>query len=137
MKNIREEKGLTYGIYSSIVNLQEAGYLVIGTDVKKEFTQQALTEIYHELAILRDRTIGEIELNTVKNYMAGRLLTSIDTPFALAEKFKSVYLHNLDYNYYNEYLRIINSIDSQTLQKMAQQYFPEQNWFEVVVGGYQ
>nr|WKN35543.1 pitrilysin family protein [Tunicatimonas sp. TK19036] len=137
MKNIREEKGLTYGIYSSIVNLQEAGYLVIGTDVKKEFTEQALTEIYHELAILRNRTIGEIELNTVKNYMAGRLLTSIDTPFALAEKFKSIYLHNLDYGYYNEYLRVINHIESEKLLEMANRYFDKQNWFEVVVGGYQ
>ncbi|MEQ9438349.1 MAG: pitrilysin family protein [Cyclobacteriaceae bacterium] len=137
MKNIREEKGLTYGIHSSVVSLQEAGYLIIGTDVKKELTQQALVEIYHELAVLRDEPIDEIELNTVKNYMAGRLLTSIDTPFALAEKFKSVYLHALTYDYYAEYLKILNTIDSQTLKEMAERYFSQENWFEIVVGGYQ
>ncbi|MDZ7650604.1 MAG: insulinase family protein [Cytophagales bacterium] len=29
MKNIREDKGLTYGIYSSINNLKNDAYLVI------------------------------------------------------------------------------------------------------------
>ncbi|MGB3587101.1 MAG: pitrilysin family protein, partial [Tunicatimonas sp.] len=136
MKNIREEKGLTYGIYSSMVSLQEAGYLVIGTDVKKELTQSALTEIYREIAILRDQPIDTIELNTVKNYMAGRLLTSVDTPFALAEKFKSIYLHNLTYAYFQDYLRAMNEINAQPLQQLAQHYFQEENWFEVVVGSY-
>ncbi|MGD1893696.1 MAG: M16 family metallopeptidase [Cyclobacteriaceae bacterium] len=136
MKNIREEKGLTYGIYSSIVSLQEASYLVIGTDVKKELTQQALTEIYREIGILRDQPIDEIELNIVKNYMAGRLLTSINTPFALAEKFKGVHLFGLDYSYYEDFLKIVNTIDAAALQQLAQQYFAKENWFEVVVGSY-
>lgn len=137
MKNIREEKGLTYGIYASIVTLQEAGYLVVGTDVKKDLTRQALTEIYHEIELLRDNPIGEVELNIVKNYMAGRLLTSVDTPFALAEKFKSTYLHGLSYEYYQTYLKTINTIDSGTLMEMAERYFPPENWYEVVVGGYE
>jgi len=136
MKNIREKKGLTYGIYSSIVSLQEASYLVIGTDVKKELTQEALTEIYREIDILRKQPIDEIELNTVKNYMAGRLLTSINTPFALAEKFKGVHLFGLDYSYYENYLKTIDTVNAATLQKLAQQYFAKENWFEVVVGSY-
>ncbi|MEM8964803.1 MAG: pitrilysin family protein [Bacteroidota bacterium] len=136
MKNIREEKGLTYGIYSSVVSLQEAGYLVIGTDVKKERTQAALTEIYREIAILRDQPIDSIELNTVKNYMAGRLLTSVDTPFALAEKFKSIYLHNLNYTYFQDYLKMLQEVTPGVIQELAQQYFQEENWFEVVVGNY-
>lgn len=136
MKNIREEKGLTYGIYSSMVSLQEAGYLVIGTDVKKELTQAALTEIYREIAILRDQPIDANELNIVKNYMAGRLLTSVDTPFALAEKFKNVYLHNLTYAYFQDYLRELNEIRVDSLQTLARRYFQEEKWFEVVVGSY-
>ena len=32
MKNIREEKGFTYGIHSSIVNLKNDNFLVIATD---------------------------------------------------------------------------------------------------------
>jgi predicted Zn-dependent peptidase len=136
MKNIREEKGLTYGIYSSIVSLQEAGYLVIGTDVKKELTQKALAEIYREIDILREQPIDEIELNTVKNYMAGRLLTSINTPFALAEKFKGVHLYGLDYSYYEDYLKVVNTISAATLQQLAQRCFTKENWFEVVVGSY-
>jgi predicted Zn-dependent peptidase len=35
MKNIREEKGLTYGISSNLATLQKSGYLVMGTDVRR------------------------------------------------------------------------------------------------------
>ena len=37
MKNIREDKGYTYGINSNLVELQETGYFIIATEVGKEF----------------------------------------------------------------------------------------------------
>ncbi len=62
MKNIREEKGFTYGISSSLVPQKDGGYLVMGTDVKKEFTQQTLDEIFKEIKILQTELVGENEL---------------------------------------------------------------------------
>jgi predicted Zn-dependent peptidase len=55
MKNIREDKGFTYGIYSSTIALKEEGYFVIGTDVKKEDADQTIDEIHKEI----DRLIHE------------------------------------------------------------------------------
>jgi predicted Zn-dependent peptidase len=62
MKNIREEKGFTYGISSSLIPQKENGYLIIGTDVKKEFTQQTIDEIHKEIARLQTEQISENEL---------------------------------------------------------------------------
>ncbi len=135
MRNIREEKGFTYGISSALVSFKDAGYFIIGTDVKKEFTRQTLEEIYKEIQVLVDHPIEEEELNTLKNYMAGRLLSSVDTPFALVDKFKAVHLHGLDYDYYSRYLETINYIDAQTIQAMADQYLKKETMLEVIVGG--
>ncbi|WPP48889.1 M16 family metallopeptidase [Catalinimonas niigatensis] len=136
MRNIREDKGLTYGISSGLVSLCDAGYFVIGTEVKKENTAHVFEEIYKEMAYLREVPLGDTELNTVKNYMAGRLLSSVDTPFALAEKFKNIHLYGLTYNFYKNHLNTINTIDAASLQEMAQKYLTEENMREVVVGAY-
>ncbi|MDF9799815.1 zinc protease [Catalinimonas alkaloidigena] len=136
MRNIREDKGFTYGINSGLITLRDAGYFVIGTEVKKEFTAQVIEEIYREMAHLRDVPLGNTELNTVKNYMAGRLMASVDTPFALAEKFKNIHLYGLTYNFYKSYLNTINTIDAASLQEMAKKYLVEENMVEVIVGAY-
>lgn len=136
MRNIREDKGLTYGISSGLVSFCDAGYFVIGTEVKKENTAQVFEEIYKEMAHLREAPLGDTELNTVKNYMAGRLLSSVDTPFALAEKFKNIHLYGLTYNFYKNHLNTINTIDAASLQEMAQKYLTEENMQEVIVGAY-
>lgn len=137
MRNIREEKGLTYGISSAMVVHQEAGYFVIGTDVKKALTQLAIDEIYKEIEAIQTQPVGEVELNTVKNYMAGRLLSSVDTPFALAEKFKNIYLYGLGYDFYKNHLTAINAIDAEAIQHMASKYLTISDIKEVVVGNYQ
>src|SRR5690606_9725440 len=102
-KNIREEKGYTYGISSAVLTLKNEGYFLIGTDVKKENTTQTLEEINKEIQLLQTKLVPEEELETVKSYMAGSFLSEINTPFALADKFKAVHLNGLDYKHYSQY----------------------------------
>jgi len=71
MKNIREEKGFTYGISSSLVSFRHEGFFTIGTDVKRENTQQTVDEIAKEIQILQTELVSDDELETVKNFMAG------------------------------------------------------------------
>jgi zinc protease len=134
MANIREDKGYTYGIGSGIVSLKHGGYFYISTEVGADVTKAALKEIYHEMALLRNELIPEEELSTVKSYMLGNILRSIDGPFALAEKFKSIYEYGLDYNYYTQYVETIKGITAPQLQALANTYFKEEDLIELVVG---
>lgn len=134
MKNIREEKGYTYGIFSRIVNLKHGGYFIIGADVKKEFASDTVIETYKEIEKLKNEPVGEDELQTVKNYMTGKFLSGINTPFDLADKFKSVYLLGLNYDFYKDYVKTINEIDAITVMEVANQYFKEGSFTEVLVG---
>ena len=136
MRNIREEKGLTYGVSSGMAMLEDGGYLVIGTEVKKKFTQLALDEIYQEAHLLCQKKVPTAELATVKNYLAGRLLKSVNTPFALAEKFKNIYLYGLTYDFYQDYLKTLETITPQQVLTVANRYFIADQWREVIVGGY-
>jgi zinc protease len=122
MANIREDKGYTYGIGSGIASLKHAGYFYISTEVGAEVTKNTLEEIYKEIALLRNELVTEDELETVKSYMLGNILRSIDGPFALAEKFKSVFEYGLDYSYYNNYIKAIKNIQPIDLKNLANQY---------------
>lgn len=135
MKNIREEKGLTYGISSSNVHLKEGSYFVIGTDVKKENTRQVLDEINKEITILKTTLIPQEELDTVKNYLIGTFLSSINTPFSLADKFKSIYFHNMDYSFYSNYLTAIRNSTTTSLIEVANRHLDFDKMTKVVVGG--
>ena len=71
MSNIREDKGLTYGIGAMCVHQEESGFFSISTEVKAEGTQLALQEIYYELKRLREELISEEELSLVKKLCHG------------------------------------------------------------------
>lgn len=58
MKNIREEKGYTYGIGSSLMSLHQSGYKMIATEVGKKYTRKTLDEIYKEIRLLQTRPSG-------------------------------------------------------------------------------
>lgn len=134
MQNIREEKGYTYGIHSSIVPLQEGGYFVIGTDVKSEFTKNTIVEIEKELQLLMDELVSDNELETVKNFMLGSFVGDIQTPFAIADKFKTIYFHGLGYDYYDRFFSRIKSITAKDIQTVAQKYFNPSEMSYVVAG---
>ncbi len=134
MKNIREEKGLTYGIYSSLHAMKHDSYMVIGADVNKENSELTFQEIRNELKRLRTKKVGEEELDTARFHFIGSLQAEITTPFAHADKFKSILLHGLDQNYYQNLIKRIDSIRAEELLVTAEKYFNEESYHEVAVG---
>ena len=135
MKNIREQKGYTYGIYSNLVMMKDYGYLNIGTDVKKEFTAQTIEEIHKESQKIRTALVDAKELETVKNYMLGSFAGSMNTPFDLGEVFKSLYFNGLEYSFYDKYIETIKSITAEEILETAQKYLDTEDMLTVVVGG--
>lgn len=134
MNNIREDKGYTYGIGSAIISLKNSGYFFITAEVGAEVCESAVNEIYKELEILRNKLIPHNELELVKNYMMGVFIRSIDGPFALADKFKSLIDYELDYNYYYQFLDTIRNITSEKLRELANNYYKKEDMFEIIVG---
>jgi zinc protease len=135
MKNIREEKGFTYGISSSMIPMQSFGYFLIGTDVKGEFTQQTLDEIYKEINILQKETISEDELTIVKNYIIGSVSGSINNAFDIADKYKMLIREGLTKSYYEDFIKNINNVSAEDIKEMATKYLKPAELTEIVVGG--
>jgi len=135
MKNIREDKGFTYGISSNLVTYQREGYWIIGTDVKKEATSQTIEETLKEINRLKTELVEEAELETVKNYMAGSFAGSLNTAFDIADRFKILYFEGLATDFYDNYIERIQAVSAKELLELANKYLDTHLLQEVVVGG--
>ncbi|HEY5470110.1 MAG TPA: pitrilysin family protein [Bacteroidales bacterium] len=134
MKNIREEKGYTYGISSAVSSLDLTGYKVISTDVGTNNCQKTLAEIYKEIHLLQSTPVEKEELTIVRNYMSGEMLRMFDGPFALAESFKSAWEFGLDNNYYFRLAEKIKTIDPDEITELAKTYYNIDDLYQVTVG---
>ena len=134
MKNIREEKGLTYGIRAGVVPLSVDGYLSIGTDVNAENYQLALDEIAIEMRRLQTEPVPEEELALVRNYMKGSFANDLGTAFATAEKLKTRLLYNLPDDYYQQYIHAIDTTTAEQLQQMANLYLRPEDMVIIAAG---
>lgn len=134
MKNIREEKGLTYGIHSSIHALRHASFLIIGTDVNKESRELAFDEIRKEFKKLCTEIVPNDELDTARYHFIGSVQAELSTAFAHADKIRNIVLFDLDVNYYSNLIEAINTLSAEQLLSTANQYFNEGSFFEISVG---
>lgn len=134
MKNIRQEKGFTYGINSALVSLLRDGYFFVATQVGSEVCQAALEQIYLEIKRLRTEPASGDELLTLKNYLSGNFLRSFDGPFAQAERFKEMLVFGLDKDHFDRFLLELKDITPETIMETAGKHLKEETMTEVVAG---
>ncbi|NCX94813.1 MAG: insulinase family protein [Chitinophagia bacterium] len=133
MSNIREDKGYTYGIYSSISPRKHGGSMIIHTETGRDVVQNAVAEIYKEMEHLLSEPIAEEELLLVKNYLLGNLLGDLDGPFSILNRWKSLILNGFDVAKFNQNVDTYKNVTTDTLQALAQKYFNPNDFIELVV----
>jgi len=134
MQNIREEKGYTYGIYSSIQHFQQASVFGIGSEVGSQVVKATLDEVDKELYKLRTELVGGEELQLVKNYMSGSLLRSLNGPFSLGEMMRMLHEFQLPEDYYSQYAKAVQNVSAEQVLQVADKYLNETEMTKVVVG---
>jgi zinc protease len=134
MKNIREEKGFTYGINSGVTSYNLAAYKIISTEVGSEYTEKAIGEILNEIKLLQNVPPGKDEMDIVRNFMLGEMVRMFDGPFALAESFRAAWEFGLDNNYYYDLTTKIKTIDPDEIIHLARTYYNIDDLHVIVVG---
>ncbi|MBC8172298.1 MAG: insulinase family protein [Chitinophagales bacterium] len=134
MSNIREDKGYTYGIHSSIGHNLHGSYFSIDTEVSNEVCKNVVHEIYYEMELLRSNIIPDDELSIVKNYMLGTFLRATDGPFNRINVVRNIVLSGLDISYFNRLVEAAKTVTPARLQELANQYFVKSGMKEIVCG---
>ena len=83
-ENIREDKGYTYGSYSSIEHFVAGSALLAAAEVATEVTGPSLLETQYELGRIASLPPGEEELEQARRYALGTLRLGMSTQAGLA-----------------------------------------------------
>lgn len=134
MTTVREEKGLTYGIGSSIVSYPKGGMWVIASEVMGEMREDATAAIFEEMQRLIDEPVSEDELEVVRNYMLGELLRQFDGPFSSSDIYRTLWEYGLDYRFYDRMVEVVKTIGPPDLQALAARYLQPGDFYTVVAG---
>jgi predicted Zn-dependent peptidase len=134
MSNIREEKGFTYGIHSSIISFPSGSYLDISSEVGKEVRQATFDEIEKEIKLMRTELVDEEELETVKNYMSGKILRGVDGAIRFSETLKSLLLHEQEPTYIHHLLKNVRQTTAEDILRVSNQYLNFDEMYKISVG---
>jgi zinc protease len=132
MKNIREEKGLTYGISSSLSSNLVDGVFSVRADLNKEKLDEAIVEIEREISRLKTEEVIDSELTTVKNYIKGNILSGTNTIFDIMDKHKAIATEGLPADFYETLSDKIESVAPVDIIEMANTHL---NDFSTIIAG--
>lgn len=133
-KNLREDKGYTYGIHAGFQTMQYATFFGIITQVGSQHSQAALHEIEKELKNLQMHEMGEVELEDVKSYMAGSELRNADGPMNQLDSIKDQLLFNLPLSALQKKIINIKKVTAAQVQKAMITHLQWDSLVKVVVG---
>ncbi len=133
MKNIREDKGYTYGIHSYMQAYMHESAWMISTETGVSVTEAAVAEVYREMERLRNETVSEEELLLVKNFLIGSILGDLDGPFHIIGRWKNIILNGLSEDHFDRSIAQIKAVTAEELQELANQYLQPDSFYELVV----
>ncbi|MEL6627594.1 MAG: pitrilysin family protein [Bacteroidota bacterium] len=134
MKNIREEKGYTYGIYSAYWPSRHHGEMFIQADVGNEYVELTIDEIKKEITHLQQDGVDESEMELVKNYLLGRSINRRETLFQLGDLLRFSIMHDVSFAELDRRYEVLNEMKIEDVPAIATQYFRLEDMIEVVAG---
>ena len=132
--NLREDKGYTYGAYSGLGSSRYSATFNASASVRNEVTDSALTEFMNELRRIREEQVSQEELDLAKNNMRGSFARSLESRSTVAQFALNTELNNLPEDYYANYLKRLDAITPEDIQRVAKKYIRPDKANIVIVG---
>lgn len=132
--NLRERRGLTYGVRSAFSARREPGPFYVSTAVDASATGLALAEILREIeGLARDGPTAE-EVAATVSYMAGVFPTRFQGLGQVAAAAARLFVYDLPADYYRRYRARVRSVTREHAAEAGRARLREDDLRTVVVG---
>lgn len=123
---VREKRGLTYGVTSQFVSMPGSGPFLISLSTKNDSTKDALKITQDTLQTFINEGPTEKELDAAKQYLSGSFPLSLGSNSAIASLLLRMSFYQLPDDFLDTYVnRIKNTTREQIRQAFAQQVHPD------------
>ncbi len=133
--NLREDKGYTYGSYSSVgTDKYSNARFRASAQVRNAVTDSAVVEILSEIKKIGTERVSEVDLKNAKEKYKGSFVRSLERPETVANFALNIETQGLSADFYENYLSRIDAVTAEEVQRVAQKYFKVDQARIVVVG---
>ncbi len=132
--NLREEKGYTYGAYSSVSSSKYRGTFRASTEVRTEVTKGSMDELLYELKRIREEKVPLDEFDRAKRTIVGSFALQLEFPQSVLQNVITQKIYGLPDDYWDTYPQKISAVTQDELQRVARQYLDLDRLQVVAVG---
>lgn len=134
-KNLREDKGYTYGSYSGLRdNKYSPMRFSAYAQVRNAVTDSSVVQILEEINKMTTEPVSAEELANAKAKYAGSFVMALESPETVANYALNIETEGLSKDFYKTYLERLQSVTAEDVQKAAKKYFSTTNARVVVTG---
>ncbi|GAB7222119.1 pitrilysin family protein [Vibrio owensii] len=133
-QNLREDKGYTYGAYGYFSGNVETGSVVFTAQVRADSTVASIIEMENELNEFSQSGMTDDELKFMRQAVGQKDALKYETPTQKGKLISDILKYNLDKDYLQQRNAIVETVDKQTLNALAQKWFDPNDYQIVVVG---
>ncbi len=134
MEEVREKRGLTYGIYSYFIEYEDTPVFHISTSTANQNVPELLELINAEIKDMKTQPISEEELREAQSYLIGSLPLSLTSTHAIADVLTALQLEELPVNYLDMRADKLRTVSIADVQVAAQRILDEASFTSVLVG---
>ena len=133
-RNIREEKGYTYGAYSRLDAGRFVGPWVANSEVRSEVSGPALGEFFNELRRLANEPVPADELEAARRSMVAAFALSLETPASILNYAIQSEQYGFAADYWDSYPAKIMAVTAADVQRVAKKYYSAEAAQVIAVG---
>lgn len=134
MMNLREERGLTYGVNASLLGVHEGAWVKIGFECSHEHVAEAIEQVRHELAMLASNPPKGEELERLRRFALVSHLETLDSPMEIISFYRTMEVSDVPADYFEAKQRAILGVTSEDVARIASTYLVPDRLRIVVAG---
>lgn len=133
-KEIREDNGLAYSVYSYFQPMLIAGPFVMGCQTRNEAAEQALGLMMKILGEYIAKGPTEDELKEAKNNLLGGYALRFDSNASIADQITALGFYELPLDYFNRFKPAIEKLENSDIQAAFQKHLSPSDMVTIMVG---
>ncbi len=133
-KEVREKRGLAYGISTSLLPMRHAALLMGGTATKNERVAESIGVIGDEIRRLAAEGPTAEELKLAKQYIVGSYALNFDTSTKIAAQLLTIAIEGLGIDYIDRRNSLIEAITADDIARAGRRLLGDGSLLVVVAG---
>ncbi len=133
-EEIREKRGLTYGIYSALNTMDHLDTLSVSSSTANANVAPLLSLIKTEFNRLKTAPVSATEITDAKNYLVGSLPLSLTSTDKISGLLLSLRLDDLPMDYLDRREKAIKATSLEDLKTLAQTLLTPEHFVTILLG---